>query len=63
MWHAWESGEVCIGFWWESPREKALGRPGRRWEDGVKMDLREVGWGGVWSVFTWLTIGIIGGLL
>jgi hypothetical protein len=23
-----------------------LGRPGRRWEDNIKMDLREVGWGG-----------------
>jgi hypothetical protein len=22
-------------------------RPRRRWEDGIKMDLREVGWGGV----------------
>jgi hypothetical protein len=24
-----------------------LGRPRRRWEDGIKMDLRETGWGGV----------------
>ena len=23
----------------------ALGRPRRRWEDNIKMDLREVGWG------------------
>jgi hypothetical protein len=23
-----------------------LGRPRRRWEDNIKMDLREVGWGG-----------------
>jgi hypothetical protein len=22
-----------------------LGRPRRRWEDGIKMDLREIGWG------------------
>jgi hypothetical protein len=27
------------------------------------MDLRESGWGGVWSGFTWLRIGIVGGLL
>jgi hypothetical protein len=26
---------------------RALGRPRRRWEDNIKMDLREVGWGGV----------------
>jgi hypothetical protein len=22
-----------------------LGRPRRRWEDGIKMDLRKIGWG------------------
>jgi hypothetical protein len=22
-----------------------LGRPKRRWEDGIRMDLREIGWG------------------
>jgi hypothetical protein len=45
------------------PEEKgALGRPRRRWEDGIKMDLRVMVWG-VWSEFTWLRIGIVGGLL
>jgi hypothetical protein len=39
-----------------------LGRPRRRWEDGIAMDLMEVGWG-VWSGFTWLMIRTIGGLL
>jgi hypothetical protein len=24
---------------------RPLGRPRRRWEDDIKMDLREVGWG------------------
>jgi hypothetical protein len=37
-------------------------RPRRRREDGIKMDLREIGWG-VWSGFTWLRVGTIGGLL
>jgi hypothetical protein len=34
-------------------------RPRRRWEDGIKMDLREIGWSGL----TWLRIGAVGGLL
>jgi hypothetical protein len=43
--------------------KRPLERPRRRWEDGIKMDLEEIGWGGVWSGFTWLRIGIDGGLL
>jgi hypothetical protein len=27
---------------------KKLGRPRRRWEDNIKTDLREVGWGTDW---------------
>jgi hypothetical protein len=27
--------------------KRPLGRPRRRWEDGSKMDLGEIGWGGV----------------
>jgi hypothetical protein len=27
--------------------KRPLGRPRRRWEDGIKMDLKEIGWGGV----------------
>jgi hypothetical protein len=40
-----------------------LERPRRRWEDGIKTDLSETDWGGVWSGFTWLRIGTVGGLL
>jgi hypothetical protein len=33
-----------MGFWWESKKEKrALERPRRRWGDGIKMHLREIG--------------------
>jgi hypothetical protein len=38
-----------------------LDRSRHRWEVGMKMDLREIGWGGGWSRFTWLRIGIAGG--
>jgi hypothetical protein len=45
------------------PEEKRpVERPRRRWEYGLKMDLREIGWG-VWSGFNWLGIGPGGGLL
>jgi hypothetical protein len=27
--------------------KRPLDRPRRRWEDGIKMDLREIGWGGL----------------
>jgi hypothetical protein len=37
-----------------------LGRPRRRCEEGLKMDLRETGWE-VRSGFTWLRIGTVGG--
>jgi hypothetical protein len=28
-------------------RKRPLGRPRRRWVDNIKMDLRELGWGGM----------------
>jgi hypothetical protein len=44
------------------PEEKRpLGRPRRRWENGISMDLREIVWG--WSGFNWLRTGTGGGLL
>jgi hypothetical protein len=35
---------VLVG---EPERRSPLGRPRRRWEDGIRMDLREIGCGGV----------------
>jgi hypothetical protein len=26
---------------------RRLGRPSRRWDDNIKLDLREIGWGGM----------------
>ena len=39
-----------------------FGRPRRRWEDNIKMDLQEVGVG-VWTGSSWLRIGTGGGHL
>jgi hypothetical protein len=27
--------------------KRPLGRPRRRWEDNIRMDVREIGWGGM----------------
>ena len=42
--------------------KRPLGRPRRRWEDNIKMDLQEVG-GVVGTVWSWLRIGTGGGHL
>jgi hypothetical protein len=36
--------KVLVG---QSEGKRPLGRPRRRWEDGIRMDLRETGLGGV----------------
>ena len=45
MWHVWERVEAYTGVSWGEKRP--LGRPRRRWENNNKMDLHEVGCGGV----------------
>jgi hypothetical protein len=51
--------KVLVG----KPEEKRLGgRPRRRWEDGIRMDLREIGLG-VWIGFDCLRTWTGGGLL
>jgi hypothetical protein len=48
-WHVALTGErrglygVLVG---NSQGKRPLGRHRRRWEDNIKMDLQEVGWGG-----------------
>jgi hypothetical protein len=41
---------------------RPLGRLKCRWEDNIRMDLREIGWV-VWTGLIWLRIGTTGGLL
>jgi hypothetical protein len=50
------------GFGGKARRKRPLERQRCRWEYATKMGLREIGWG-VWSGFTWLRIGTVGGLL
>ena len=33
---------MYTGFWWKDSEEKSpLGRPGRRWENNIKMDVKK----------------------
>jgi hypothetical protein len=41
---------------------RPLGRPRHRWEENIKMNLQEVGWG-VWIGLSWLKIETGGGYL
>jgi hypothetical protein len=63
MWHERERGRnlyrVLVG---KPEGKRPLERPRCRFEDGIGMDVMEIGWG-VWSGFSWLRIGIVGGLL
>jgi hypothetical protein len=46
MWHTWERNvyKVLMG---KTEGKRPLGRPRHRWEYGIRMDLREIGWGSV----------------
>jgi hypothetical protein len=41
-----EKRKLCKGLMGRPEGKKPLGRPSRRWEEGIRMDLRENGWGG-----------------
>jgi hypothetical protein len=49
-WHVARTGQkrraytILVG---KPKGKRPLGRPRRRWEDNIKMDLREIGWGGM----------------
>jgi hypothetical protein len=52
---------VHTEFWWGNVGGKRpLVRSRRRWEENIKMDLQEVGWG-TRIGFIWLRIGTGGG--
>jgi hypothetical protein len=51
MWNAWERIENVQGFGGKARRKKILGRSRCRQEDGIRMNLGEIGWG-MWSGFS-----------
>jgi hypothetical protein len=52
---------VCTGFWWGNlGGKRPLGRPRRRWEDNIRMNLQGVGVG-VKTGLGWLRIETGGG--
>jgi hypothetical protein len=60
MWRVWGRGgerrsayRALVG---KPEGRRPLGRPRRRWEDNIKKDLREVGWG-AWTGSIWLRTG------
>ena len=64
MWHIWLKRQLCTRFWMGKPEGKRpLGRPRRRWEDNIKMDLEEVGRGCGGTGWSWLRIGTGSGRL
>jgi hypothetical protein len=41
---------IHIGLWWENHMERPLRNPSHRRVDNMKMDLREIAWGGMDSI-------------
>jgi hypothetical protein len=59
-------GERRCAYWvlvGKPDRRRLLGRPRHRWEDNMKMDLREVGWGGVGGGMDWIDLAEDGQVL
>ena len=64
-----EMGRACSTYGGEErvlmgkpERQIPLGRPRCGWEDNIKMDLQEMGWG-KWTGLIWLRTGTGGGHL
>jgi len=65
---SWAGHVACMGegrgtyrvLVWKPQGQRPLGRPRRRWEDNIKKDLQEVGWG-TWTRLIWFRTGTGGG--
>ena len=49
MWRIWGGRGVHRVLVGKPEGKRPLGRPRRRWEDNIKMDLQELGEGGDWE--------------
>jgi hypothetical protein len=47
MWRAWERRELYKVLVGKLEGKRPLGRPRCEWEDGIRMDLGEIGWVGM----------------
>jgi hypothetical protein len=47
MGEKWNAYRILVG---KPERKTPVGRPRCRWEDNIKMDLTETGWGGMDSI-------------
>jgi hypothetical protein len=54
---------VCRVLVGKPERKRPLGRPRSRWEDNIKMDLHEVGWGGYGLDWSGLALAKPGNLI
>jgi hypothetical protein len=64
MWHEWRKMMAYMLLVRKPEGRKALGRPRRRWVYSIRIDLGEVGGGGMdWIGLFRLRIGTGGGLL
>ena len=59
MWERRGAYRILVG---RPDKRRLLARPSYRWEDNIKMDYQEVGWG-AWAGLIWLRRGTGGGHL
>jgi hypothetical protein len=59
----WEGSGVYRVLVGRPEGKKTLGRPKRRWEDNIKVDLKEIGRAMGRAGFGWLRVRSSGGLL
>jgi len=44
MWHVWRKTKYIQSFGGKPVGKRSLGTPRRKWEDNIKIDLKEMGW-------------------